>query len=287
MNRAAFFTVVYPAAEPYLPEFLRSLEQQTCPEFDLIIGNDGLRSLDVSGYRLNIRVVDLEGTPASIRDAGLRFLQEQGYEQVIFGDCDDYFSLNRVAISLRLLQMHDVVVNDLDLMDEHGQPMESGYLSHRLAEGDEIAADFIRDKNIFGLSNTAVRMSSILRHPIPANVVAADWFIFATLLEGGAKGIFSSAARTYYRQHGANTAGLGGQSPQMGIHAVLVKSLHYAAMAASGWDCYLGSATEFKVLYHRLCTDDNFKVKYLDFLKTTIRHFPLWWENALLPEENI
>ena len=286
MHNTAFFPVVYPAAEKYLPDFLRSLEQQSCTDFDLVICNDGLRRLDLSGYRLNTRIVDLSGTPAEIRDAGLRFLRDQGYEQVIFGDCDDFFSPNRVEVSLRLLQSRDVVVNDLDLVDENGKPLQSGYLSRRLGEGDEIAENFIRDKNIFGLSNTAVRVSRLPRGKIPAEVVAVDWFVFATILEAGAKGLFSSAARTFYRQHGANTAGLAGQqSSQKILQAVRVKALHYAAMTAAGLELYRKPAVAFRILHQRLLEDATFKNEYFGFLKSTTRDFPFWWEEAQLPEE--
>lgn len=285
MSKTAFFTVTYPAAEPYLRDFLHSLEQQSCGNFELVIFNDGVRHLDLTGCRIATRILDVSGTPAEIRDAGLRFLKERGYELAIFGDSDDFFSQNRVEVCINLLQTNDVVVNDLDLVDEGGQPLLTGYLSQRLCGGDLVAADFIRDKNIFGLSNTAVRISRLPQVKIPAEIVAVDWFIFSTLLEGGGTAVFSAAARTCYRQHGANTAGLSGQGPQMLLQAVKVKTLHYASMAAAGSELYRNLATAFKTLYQRLQEDEAFRVKYLEYLKYKTRDFPFWWENALLPEE--
>jgi hypothetical protein len=285
INKAAFFTVVYPGAEPFLPDFFRSLEKQSHAEFDLIIGNDGLQDLDLGSYDLNARIVDLDGTPAEIRESGLRFLRSQGYEQVIFGDCDDFFSSNRVEVSLRLLQECEVVVNELDLVDEEGALLQSGYLARRLDEGAVIAADLIGDKNIFGLSNTAVRGSCLQGREIPANLVAVDWFLFASLLEGGAKAIFTSSTKTFYRQHGANTAGLAGNDPRKAIQAVRVKALHYEALAEAGLESYRGAAAAFKSLRQRLLDDDTFRAQYLSFLESRTMEFPFWWECALLPEE--
>ncbi|MBE0617458.1 MAG: hypothetical protein IH608_05975, partial [Proteobacteria bacterium] len=144
-NRAAFFTVVYPGAEPFLAAFLGSLEAQSHAAFDLIVGNDGLPGLDLAGSRLQARVLPLGGTPAEIREAGLRFVRDQGYEQVVLGDCDDFFSANRVEVSLRLLQSWDVVVNDLDLVDAAGGALKPGYLSRRLGDGERVGPEHIRD----------------------------------------------------------------------------------------------------------------------------------------------
>lgn len=284
MSKVAFFTVVYPAAERYIPDFLRSLQQQSFSDFELVIGNDGLRHLELGGLRHKTRVVDLSGTVAQIRDAGFRVLQEYGYQQAIFGDCDDYFAPNRVETSLSLLQSNDLVVNDLDLVDVGGRPIRDGYLSHRIADGDHIAPGFILDKNLCGLSNTAVRVSRLPRD-IPPETVAVDWFVFATILEEGGKGFFSAATRTFYRQHGANTAGLAEQSSRQVLEAVRVKALHYRAMARTRGGGYARLAIAFESLAHRLSEEPRFRDDYVAGVKIKKKDFPLWWENALLPEE--
>ena len=234
MNKVAFFTVVYPGVEPYLADFFFSLDQQTFADFDLIVGNDGLANLEIGPHEFSTRVIDLTGTPAEIRDAGIQFLRNQEYEQVVFGDSDDFFSSERVQCSLELLNRYDVVVNDLDLVDKEKRLIQSGYLSHRLLPETEIRADFIRDKNIFGLSNTAAKVSWLPEVKIPEDTVAVDWFLFAHALEGGATAGFSPSVRTFYRQHDANTAGISGPSFQRLEQSVRVKALHYTAMAATG-----------------------------------------------------
>lgn len=276
--------MVYPAAEKYFSDFLCSIEHQSYTDFDLIIGNDGLKRFDVSSCRLNVRVVELSGTPAEIRESGLRFLREQGYEQAIFGDCDDFFSPNRVEVSLRLLKEYQLVVNDLDLVDSDGVLVRPGYLSTRIRDGERISADFVRDKNVLGLSNTAIRVSCLPTSRIPADLLAVDWFVFASILEGGGRGVFSSEACTYYRQHGGNTAGLGTQSPQSILKAVRVKARHYTALTEAGLEGYREPAVAFRELQKRLLDDEVFRDRYLDFVDSNRKDFAFWWENALLLE---
>ena len=284
-NKAAFFTVVYPGVEKYLPDFFRSLENQSCPAFDLIVANDGLQDLDLNGYHLNSQIIDLTGSPVEIRAMGLQLIKSMGYEHIIFGDSDDFFSTNRVESSLWQLRECDIVVNDLDLVNERGELLLSGYFSQRLGKTKHIEANFIRDKNIFGLSNTSVRSACLPEEKYPAGLVAMDWFLFAKVLESGANAVFSSECSTYYRQHGANIAGFAETSPQKTLQSVKVKALHYAALASEGMPFYQNPAVEFELLHQRLLQDVAFRGKYFAFLQSTIADFPFWWEDAPLPEE--
>lgn len=285
MNKAAFFTVVYPGVEAYLPDFFHSLAHQSCPDFDLVIGNDGLTDIPPDVFPFPVRMIDLRGTPAEIRSQGLRFLRSEGYERVIFGDSDDYFSPNRVELSLGLLDSYPVVANDLDLVDQHGRLLQGGYLSKKLGEKFEIPAGFIRDKNILGLSNTAVRVSCLADLTIPSGLVAVDWFIFSTLLERGFPAVFSAGTRTFYRQHGANTVGLGSRGQEKLLQAVRVKSLHYEAMAAGGKGSYDSLAVKFRDLYQRLLAEPTFLDQYSDYIKSFDWDPAFWWEDARLPQE--
>lgn len=144
---------------PYLVDFLESLERQSARQFDLLICNDGLHDFDFSRFDLNIRFVDCSGTPAAIREQGIKLLIDRGYDIAIFGDSDDYFDNMRVENALSLLERYDLVVNDVSLVDQEGNMLLENYFSHRIRHLEEIDCDFVADKNIFGLSNTAVRLS--------------------------------------------------------------------------------------------------------------------------------
>ena len=55
------------------------------------------------------------GQSPKIRANGLTHLKNLGYANVIFGDADDSFAPNRVEVSKNLLQVHDLVVNEIDV----------------------------------------------------------------------------------------------------------------------------------------------------------------------------
>ena len=126
---------------------------------------------------------------------------------MIFGDSDDYFKNNRVDKSIELLNKADIVINDLSLFNENGI-YEEKYLSHRLENLDMIDVEFIKDKNIFGMSNTAIRLKNISKIEFDDKVVAVDWCFFKNLLKQGLKAIFTNETISYYRQHKNNTVGL-------------------------------------------------------------------------------
>ena len=56
--------------------------------------------------------------PIENREKGINYCINQGYDILIFGDSDDYFSRNRVEKSIELLSKYSIVVNDLNLFDK-------------------------------------------------------------------------------------------------------------------------------------------------------------------------
>ncbi len=137
----------------------------------------------------------------------LEFEDTKKYEKLIFGDSDDYFSENRVEASIELLSDHEIVVNDVSLFNDTGI-YEEKYMSHRLRDKTKVRLDFIKDKNIFGLSNTALRTSILNKVHFDKDLVAVDWYFYTNLLKQKYNAIFTNGAITYYRQHNDNTVGL-------------------------------------------------------------------------------
>ena len=68
--------------------------------------------------------------------------------------------------------------------------------------------DFIKDKNIFGLSNTAINVNILDKIVFDKEIVAVDWFLYKGLLKSGHTAVFTNEAETYYRQYENNTIGL-------------------------------------------------------------------------------
>ena len=165
---------------------------------------------------LNIIEIKYSNTPSKNRQHGINYCIDNNYEILIFGDSDDYFDKNRIDKSIELLKEFDIVVNDLSLFDENGI-YESEYLSHRLDNLDVVDLAFIKDKNIFGLSNTAIRLENISQVLFDDEIIAVDWYFFKVLLKQGLKAVFTNEIVTYYRQYDNNIIGLRDEFPQYPI----------------------------------------------------------------------
>lgn len=210
MNKTAFLSIVFPKNEKYLNFFFDSLSEQTNKDFDLIIVNDGLKNFNF--YKdlysnLNIISINSSYSPAKNREVGINYCIDQKYDFLIFGDSDDYFQNNRIEKSLELLKITDVVVNDLSLFNSNGV-YEKKYLSNRIKNLDKITVEFIKDKNIFGMTNTAIKMNNLEKVKFEEKILAVDWFFFKNLLNKGLNAIFTNETISFYRQHKKNTVGL-------------------------------------------------------------------------------
>jgi glycosyltransferase involved in cell wall biosynthesis len=212
-KKIAFLTTIFPMKEQYLIDFFNSLKRQTYKGFDIVVindGYDGFEDLSKKYSELNIIELKYQNRPAKNREYGINYVIDNGYDILIFGDSDDYFSENRVQQSIEFLDRYDIVVNDLSLFDEGGI-YEKCYISNRVKNNTIVKYDFIKDKNIFGLSNTAINLNILDRLTIDKDIVAVDWFIYKKLLKERYIAIFTNETVTYYRQYGNNTVGLNSQ----------------------------------------------------------------------------
>lgn len=210
MSKVAFLTTVFPMPEHYLHDFFDSLENQIYKEFDIIVVNDGyedLSKLKQQYSHLNILEISCSSSIAKNREQGINYVIENGYDILIFGDSDDYFEQNRIEKSLEFLKEYDIIVNDVSLFHEGGV-YEKKYFSHRLKNLEVINFEFIKDKNIFGMTNTAIKLKNIEKVSFDDNLVAVDWLFFQTLLSQGLKALFTNETISYYRQYENNTIGL-------------------------------------------------------------------------------
>ena len=215
LNKVSFLTTVYPMNEKYLYDFFNSLKNQTCQNFDVVVINDGYKKFDKikndHNQNLNIIEIPCSSTPAKNREYGINYCIDQKYEILIFGDSDDYFQNNRIQKSLELLKKTDVVVNDLSLFNNKGI-YEKKYLSKRLNNLDVINFQYIKDKNIFGLTNTALKLKNIKKVVFEDEIVAVDWYFFQKILKQGFKAIFTNETISYYRQYENNSVGLSAEN---------------------------------------------------------------------------
>jgi hypothetical protein len=273
----AFSTTIFPIDESYIADFFSSLDKQTCRNFDLVILNDDYGCLDKYRERFpHLSIVELiySDVPAANREHALNTIKQMGYEIVVFGDIDDTFDSDRVRKSVAYLQEFDVVVNDVSLFDEHGV-FATNYMSNRIDNNTVIDKGFVRDKNIFGLSNTAIRLSLIDTVQFDRELIALDWYLFACLLEKEASALFTSEIVTYYRQHEVNTVGLKKFSVDSIKRIFAVKYKHYQLMS------------KIDPIYIELFEDMNktlIEIENSSHLRALVDRnnqivgSPLWWE---------
>jgi glycosyltransferase involved in cell wall biosynthesis len=281
VNRIVFFSVVFPAIEPYLRDFFTSLENQTVKNFDVFIVNDGLENFEKykTQYKtLNIVSVDYHHTPAKIREFGVNHVLKENYDAIIFGDADDFFAHNRIEKAITLLKDWDIVVNDFDLVNLHNDILRPRYISKRIENGKPIVLDFIIDKNIFGLSNTAVRTAVLKPVRFSEILIAVDWHLFSVLLLQHHTSIFTNETTTYYRQYTGNTASLTAELTKESLLRIIkVKSLHYHELVKFD--------TRYEALYlhisslERNLRNDEYYFDYcLNYIKDNKISYPFWWE---------
>ena len=210
MKTVAFLTTIFPMKEQFLIDFFDSLSRQTYDKFDVIVVNDGYDNFyDVKIKYQNLSIIELpySDTPAKNREYGINYCIDNKFDILIFGDSDDYFSNNRITKSVKLLSDHEIVVNDLTTFDKTGI-IQHKYISTRVKNNSIINYSFIKDKNIFGMSNTAINLNILDKVKFDDSLVAVDWFMFKDLLKLGHKAIFTNEIISYYRQYSDNTIGL-------------------------------------------------------------------------------
>ena len=210
LSNISFLTTIFPMKEKFLLDFFDSLSRQTYDKFDVVVVNDGYDNFsDVKNKYQNLSIIELpySGTPSKNREYGINYCIDNKYDILIFGDSDDYFSDNRIAKSINLLSNHDIVVNDLTTFDKTGILYDK-YISNRVENNLIINYSFIKDKNIFGLTNTAINLNILDKVKFADSLVAVDWFMFQELVKLGHKAIFTNEIISYYRQHFDNIIGL-------------------------------------------------------------------------------
>jgi len=208
--KVAFMTTIFPMQKEYLIEFFNSLNSQTHKIFDIIVINDGYKNFEEVRNKYNdLNIIELKysSTISKNREYGINYIIDNNYDILIFGDSDDYFKKNRIEKSLELLKFNDIVVNDLTLFDKNGIHKKK-YISNRVQSNTIIKYDFIKDKNIFGLSNTALNINILDKVNFDNNLIAVDWYLYKKLLKSQAKAIFTNTTETYYRQYDNNIVGL-------------------------------------------------------------------------------
>ena len=200
-------TTVFATPEKISNAYFTSLTVQTYEQFDVLVVNDGfdISSAKLEYPELNILEIRPGVSPISNRVILINEIKRLGYDYVIFADFDDYFSEDRVEVTLSYLKHFDLVVNDLNLVTE--SQINYNYLSERFNNRYQFNIKDIYTKNFVGLSNTGVNTKYLPKMLFTPDVIAFDWYLFSKVLLQSPSAIFTNDTSTYYRQYAENIAG--------------------------------------------------------------------------------
>lgn len=211
----AVASVIFPNNLRFFDDFLNSLSQQTEKNFDLILFNDGCNHIKLHRHLgafvdINCRIIDVENkTPSEIRVALIEHIRSARYKIIVFGDTDDYFSDNRIELSVKAIREGaNIAVNDLSIVTENGSLISDRIWKNRL-NGLEVDLKFLLGQNILGLSNTAITTDLLTFNiQVDKNLNLFDWIFYLQIYNLGenVQCRFIDAT-TYYRQHLSNTLG--------------------------------------------------------------------------------
>ena len=243
MTRFAICTALYEAGRPYLEAYTAGLRAA-------VAGTDACLVLAIDDFDVPAPVITaLRGicpvstikvrdgaTPAQVRQSLITAGLETGGDILIFADMDDMLAANAPGLHEDALAQADISFGDLELMDARGE-----YLRRRFFDDvdlqrqvDDPAA--LAGRNFLGLSNTAVRATALPEEAlhIPADVVAADWWIFTTLLRAGRTARRTMSPVGAYRLYGGNTLGAGVPATRAQLQrSIDIAMRHYKAFPAT------------------------------------------------------
>tara|TARA_Y200000002_G_scaffold94730_1_gene76361 strand:- start:8585 stop:9466 length:882 start_codon:yes stop_codon:yes gene_type:complete len=286
-NSVAVVGVLYPLPNTFINDYIKSLESQSFKEFDLILFNDGFENAKkLKKNSLNILLENVSGTPSEIRLKLINYIIGSNYEHIIFTDCDDFFSYNRIETSLDLLSSNKIIFNDLDLISETGEILASKYLSSRIRDGQKIIIDDLLDFNMMGLTNTATR-KELLRDCmslLTCEVIAFDWLLWSASLLNNNDAIFTSDTTTKYRIYENNIAGFPKEISSSFLRkGIAVKLLHYKELSKVNSN-YKSLYEHFKYI-KKMSNNDDWIKEYIIALNKHKEDNSLWWEDIKLPKE--
>lgn len=289
-DRVAVYGAAYPAAQAFLGTWAASLRGQTDRDFDLWVTLDGLpaevlrRSL---GGLERVHVVQPPAggaTPGRLRALAIEQLVER-YDAVVFVDVDDELEPSRVAAARQALREWDVTGCRLRIMDETGSDLG---LVFGPVEGEDPCA-YLPRWNVFGLSNTAYRTSTLREClPIPDDCILVDWLLASRAWVRGKRLGFDLEPRMRYRQYSRNTAKVVGPDTMAGVRrATGLVADYYRQLLAESPVGDASRVAELRSAHDRVERFEQWSTasadgmrEYVDRLNAMQRRYLWWWSVA-------
>ncbi len=287
MMKILLASVVFNSIKNFLPDFFKSVYNQTYQIFDTLIIDDGLENKKIlNDYPLKVIPNNKKYNFVKIRKSIIDYAIDNGYDLLVFCDADDVLSINRI----------EKIVEKYNNTDRY-----YGFYYNSLYYLKDKTKDFFKNKvpsivnsleciekyNFLGMSNTSINLKKtkkcLSNLPLYNNLIAFDWFLHSYLLERNYEGIKVNT-KTFYRIHSNNIAGNTNILTQAKLYmGIKVKKYHYFAMSKLD-KRYLKHYYQILEL-ERLLSDKNSEIKYLNIINEKYSDTIFWWENIKTLDE--
>ncbi len=236
----ALCSTVFPSILRFFRPFYESVQRQEDASFTVHLALDGVSPEELAaacGAEVDAEysVAEPGWSPAQVRQQAWEQLCPR-FDAVVLVDADDVLHPDRVRTAVHALDQADVYGCALELVDEAGADINLKF-ERPHADPDTDWSQSLALYNVFGLSNTAYRTRVLAAAlPLPADVVAVDWYLVTRACWAGATLVFDDVPQMDYRQHGDN---LGRVVPPFDAHylaqATGAAQRHHARLASALW----------------------------------------------------
>lgn len=278
VNEGILFTVVYPQAFQFFHNFCSSISNQTRKDFDLLVVNDGCKAKELEKELVGLKytIVDAVGSPSENRAQGINYAREKKYKYIVFCDADDTFLPERYEKTLNEFQVSgaDIIVGNLNIVDKDLVVLIHDYFSLEIPSNRWVEVGFIEDKNIFGMSNTALRLAALKEDVILPETPIADWYLFTLLLSKGLRAKYVSESYVNYRQYDSNMIGINRFDAQSFRRLAKLKNNHYGLLVRNGYAQYEHALIESG----KLLEISDSEIEIIVRNQLLVHKQPLWWQ---------
>lgn len=209
---------------PFLPEMLRSLQEQSLQGASLICRKDAPCDELICPLRCMHFAKVLNGDEhLGVAGSYWELLKNSTAEYTMFADQDDVWHANKIAVTLdamrKLEDIHGkktplLVHTDLQVCDEKLNVLHKSFIRFQALNPSLTQLRHLMIQN--NVTGCTIMMNRALRQllrPFPAEAICHDWYIALVAASFG-KVFFLPEATVDYRQHDNNVFGAKGRWPQ-------------------------------------------------------------------------
>lgn len=205
-HSTAIYTTIYPNVEPFLQDWIKSIQWQLDTSFTVWIGVDNYKAKcsEIStALNCKVRWVHAQPgeNPVDLRCRALLNLADE-HDYVVLLDCDDMIEPDRVGAAKEQLCDTDLLACSMRIVDRGG--LDTGY-TYKVEK--DAGKQFPLLTHHFGCSNSAWR-TAVLKECLEGGVngPALDWMLVCRAWLQGARILGDPVVRHSYRQYGENSA---------------------------------------------------------------------------------